>query len=218
NWQDSINDYMIYCTEKDLRPKTKKSYESTLMLFAKYIEEEFKIFSPTLVETKHIRDYMKFTKEKGKYSYIANNSTINLNNPSQRKDFGKPVSMWTINNYLRNIKAYFTYLHQEGIIKTNPTKTLKQYKHTRKPKAEIKDIDFNKIIKNLDLTSFAEYRDYVILHLLLDTGMRIGETLMLKTDDVLIDKKAIFIGCDINKGRRDRYVFYSNKMQKILRR
>lgn len=218
NWQDSINDYMIYCTEKDLRPKTKKSYESTLMLFAKYIEEEFKIFSPISVETKHIRDYMKFTKEKGKYSYIANNSTINLNNPSQRKDFGKPVSMWTINNYLRNIKAYFTYLHQEGIIKTNPTKTLKQYKHTRKPKKEIKDVDFNNIIEKLDLTSFAEYRDYVILHLLFDTGMRIGETLMLKTDDVLIDKKAIFIGCDINKGRRDRYVFFSNKMQKILRR
>lgn len=68
---------------------------------------------------------------------------------------------------------------------------IRPYKHSRKPKKEIKDVEFNKLIKSLDLTSFAEYRDYVILQLLMDTGMRIGETLNLKMDDVLIDKKEL---------------------------
>lgn len=91
-------------------------------------------------------------------------------------------------------------------------------KHSRKPKSEIKDLDFNKILKCLDLISFAEYRDYVILQILMDTGMRIGETLNFKMDDILIDKKAIFIPAEIAKGRKDRYVFFSTIMQGILKK
>jgi len=48
--------------------------------------------------------------------------------------------------------------------------------------------------------------------------MRIGETLNLKTNDVLIDKKAIFIPVEITKGRKDRYVFFSTIMQNILKK
>ncbi|BBK76424.1 MULTISPECIES: tyrosine-type recombinase/integrase [Clostridium] len=126
--------------------------------------------------------------------------------------------MYTVNNYLRNIKVYFTWLYDSEVIKKNPTVQIRPYKHRRKPKSQIKDVDFNKLIKSLDLTSFAEYRDYVILQLLMDTGMRIGETLNLKMDDVLIDKKAIFIPAEIAKGRKNRYVFFSTIMQGILRK
>ncbi|MFR8040551.1 MAG: tyrosine-type recombinase/integrase [Clostridium butyricum] len=126
--------------------------------------------------------------------------------------------MYTVNNYLRNIKVYFTWLYDSEVIKKNPTVQIRPYKHRRKPKSQIKDVHFNKLIKSLDLTSFAEYRDYVILQLLMDTGMRIGETLNLKMDDVLIDKKAIFIPAEIAKGRKNRYVFFSTIMQGILRK
>ncbi|WP_321825715.1 tyrosine-type recombinase/integrase [Clostridium butyricum] len=126
--------------------------------------------------------------------------------------------MYTVNNYLRNIKVYFTWLYDSEVIKKNPTVQIRPYKHRIKPKSQIKDVDFNKLIKSLDLTSFAEYRDYVILQLLMDTGMRIGETLNLKMDDVLIDKKAIFIPAEIAKGRKNRYVFFSTIMQGILRK
>ncbi|MEX0070916.1 tyrosine-type recombinase/integrase [Clostridium butyricum] len=113
---------------------------------------------------------------------------------------------------------YFTWLYDSEVIKKNPTVQIRPYKHSRKPKSEIKDVDFNKLIKSLDLTSFAEYRDYVILQLLMDTGMRIGETLNLKMEDVIIDKKSIFIPAEIAKGRKDRYVFFSTIMQGILRK
>ena len=52
----------------------------------------------------------------------------------------------------------------------------------------------------------------------MDTGMRIGETLNLNSDNVLIEKKAIFIPAEIAKGRKDRYVFFSTIMQGILRK
>lgn len=218
SFDDAIEDFMIHCTNKDLTKKTLKSYESTLKLFSKYLVDEENIFTVESVTSKHIKTYLEFTKNKGKYSYVADVNSINLNNPSARGDFGKEISMWTVNNYLRNIKVFYTWLYESKIIKSNPVVGIKYYKHSRTPKSEIKDIDFNKLIKCLDLTSFAEYRDYVILQLLMDTGMRIGETLGLEDEDVLLEKKAIFIPAEINKGRKDRYVFFSTTMQSILKR
>ena len=38
-----IVEYLEYCSYKNLRLKTIKSYQQTLMLFAKYLEEELEI-------------------------------------------------------------------------------------------------------------------------------------------------------------------------------
>lgn len=59
------------------------------------------------------------------------------------------------------------------MITKNPTVQIRAYNHSKKPKSEIKDVDFNKILKCLDLTSFDEYRDYVALKLLMDIEVRI---------------------------------------------
>lgn len=155
-FEDYINDYMMYCVNKELSKKTLKSYESCLKLFAKYLEEEHKIFTPTVLTSNLIKQYLEFTKNKGKYSYVADISTTIGNNPTARRDFGKQVSMWTVNNYLRNIKAFYSYLFEIKAIRSNPTIQIKSYKHNRKPKSEIKDIDFNRILKALDLTRFSE--------------------------------------------------------------
>jgi len=48
--------------------------------------------------------------------------------------------------------------------------------------------------------------------------MRISKTLNLKSDNVLIEKKAIFIPAEIAKERKDRCVFFSIIMQGILRK
>lgn len=213
-FDEAINDFMIYSTNKDLSRKTLKSYEASLKLFAKYIEAEKNIYTPIVVTTRDIKDYLEFTKSKGKYSFVTDEKTLEHNNPLARGDFGKEISLYTVNNYLRNLKVFFNWLQDSGVIKVSPMKDIKQYKHSRKPKNTIKDFEFNNLIKILDLTKFCEYRDYIIVQLLLDTGMRIGETLKLKMENILIDKKAIFIPMKINKGRKDRYVFFSMTMQK----
>lgn len=95
DFDESINDFMIYCTNKDLTKKTMKYYEGTLKLFAKYLADEVNVFTPLEVTTKHIKDYLEFTKTKGKYSYVADINSLKYNNPSARGDFGKQVSMYT---------------------------------------------------------------------------------------------------------------------------
>lgn len=213
-----LEDYMYYCSLKDLRRQTLKSYEQTLKLLFKYLAEEFNVIYLEDIEEEHIKSYIDFSKEKGKYSYVADEKTVSINRPDLRQDFGKKVSMGTVNSYLRNIKTFFNYCIDNNLLQENPCKRIKNIKCKRNKKEEITSEEFNKIIKVLDLTLFSEYRDYVIIQLLADTGMRLGETLALKVSDIDLKNKTIFIDGEIAKGRRDRYVFFSDTMKKILQR
>lgn len=213
-----LGDFMEYCTLKDLSKKTLNSYESTLMLFFKYLEEEYQIVDLQKVKKSHIEDYIDFTKNRGKYSFVADERTIKLNYPEYRKDFGKEISSGTINNYIRNIKVFFNYCYDKKYIKTNPVEKLKFVKTKRKMKEEITDAEFKALIKAINTTIYSEYRDYTIIQLIFDTGMRLSETLNLKLEDIDLERRTILIPAEINKGRKDRYVFFSNTMANILRK
>lgn len=216
--ENVLEEFMIYCTNKDLTKKTMRSYEQTLKLFFKYLEEEFNTTELEKVEEKHIKEYLDFTKDRGKYSFVANAESLDINKPQNRTDFEKEVSKGTLNNYLRNIKVFFNFCFDSSYIKINPVARLRQFKTTRRPKEDITDNDFLKLIKAIDTTTLHGHRDYVFIHLLMDTGLRVGECLSLNENDVLLDKRAIFISANICKSRKDRYVFYSPTMQKILSR
>ncbi|KEH95902.1 integrase [Clostridium botulinum C/D str. BKT12695] len=214
----TVDDFMIYCQQKDLRPKTIASYETSIRLFARYIEDTFNINVVTKIKEKHIKDYITFTKERGKYTFVEDIKTSFVNKPNKRADFGEKISITTINNYIRNLKVFFNWCLEERIIKTNPMKKIKQFKNNRIKKDQLSDEEFKRIIRYLDTTKFHEFRDYVIIQLIMDTGMRIGECLDLTIHDVDLDRRAISISAEIAKGRRDRYVFYSYTMSKLLKR
>ncbi|MBS4974906.1 MAG: tyrosine-type recombinase/integrase, partial [Clostridium celatum] len=55
-------------------------------------------------------------------------------------------------------------------------------------------------------------------NLIFDTGMRLGETLQLKLENIDLFRCTIFLDGDITKGRKDRVVFFSYEMQKLLQR
>ena len=213
-----IVDFMEYCNIKGLAIKTIKSYESTLMLFKKYLYEEYNIKYLKDIKQKHIQEYVKFTKQRGKYSYVYDDKTIKTNNPQNRKDFEKTVSNITINNYIRNIKVFFNYCYCKDYINVNVASKVKFLKTKRKAKEYIDDKEFKTLIKAIDITKYSEYRDYVIIQLLIDTGMRLGETLAIEIDNIDIENRTILLSADITKGKKDRYVFFSNTMYTILKR
>lgn len=213
-----IEDYMINCKMRDLSRKTMDSYEKTLKLFSKYLEEEYQITEIDQVENEHIKDYIKFTQNRGKYSYVGDDKTIAVNNPAVRKDFGKKVSNCTVNNYIRNLRAFFNWAKEIHIIRKNPMEGIAFLKDIRKAKDEITDEEFKRLIKAIDSTQFHGFRDYVICQLIMDTGMRLGETLNLNDLDIDIDKRIILIPGEIAKSKKDRYVFFGNSTAALLRK
>ncbi len=213
-----LEDFMECCSLKELSKKTINSYESTLMLFFKFLKEESIISTVQEITTEDVDNYLKFTKERGKYSYVSDDRTVSLNYPDARKDFGKQISDVTINNYIRNMKVFFNYCVDREYIKASPMEKINFIKAKRKMKDEITDLEFKALVKAINITIFSEYRDYTIIQLIFDTGMRLTETLNLKLEDIDIERRTILIPAEINKGKKDRYVFFSNTMATILRK
>ena len=214
-----VDDFINYCDYKNLSTKTIGSYEQTLRLFIRYLQEECKITRTEQVKEQTIKDYLTNIKERGKYTVVANDSSKRFNNPQNRQDFGKKVSMATVNNYTRNLRVYFNYMYDSRLIKVNPMKKIKPTRIPRKAKGYLNDKDFNNLLKSFDLSKFHEYRDYVITQLIFDTGMRIGECLMIRDEtDINFNERTIFLPADNTKGKKDRYVFFSMQMATELRR
>lgn len=214
-----IDDFMNYCEYRNLSKKTLLSYEQTLRLFSRYLMDIYKINRSEQVTQQIILNYINDTKERGKYTVVANENTKKTNNPQNRGDYGKKVSIVTLNNYIRNLKVYFNYMYENRIIKKNPTQKIKLIHVPRKAKGYMNDIEVNNLLKCFDLSRFHEYRDCVITELLFDTGMRLGECLLIKEKtDINFAERTIFLPADNTKGKKDRYVFFSVQMATELKR
>ena len=213
-----IEEFMIYCRSKNLRPKTMSSYEQTLRLFERWLWEDQKIDDVTKISEGVIRRYIISIKDRGKYTFYSDDNQKKTNMPDRRRDYRKKVSDSTINNYLRNVKVFINWLDSSYIFAANPIKEIKPLKTSRKAKDFINDEDFTKLVGLLDKSYFSEYRDFIMINLMLDSGMRLGECTTLLIDDLDISHRVVHLREDETKGRKDRVVFFSEKTERMLRR
>lgn len=123
-----IDDFMIYCQEKDLRPKTIFSYETTLRLFTRYIKDNLNIENISDVKEETVKDYISYTKERGKYTIVANKNTSYINIPKNRVDFGGVFIMLKITDLEYTIEDYLTSCDMKNLT----TKTIKSYDQSLK--------------------------------------------------------------------------------------
>lgn len=213
-----IDDFMDYCTAKNLAEKTINSYEQTLRLLSRYLIEVQNVKSAEDTKELHIREYIKYLQDRGKYTVTSNEETKNINFPENREDYGKKIEITTINNYIRNIKVFYNYIYKNRYITSNPVTRIKEIKCSRKVVEFIKNDEFNRLLRIFDLSKFHEYRDYIITQLIFDTGMRLGETLLIQEKDIDYINRTILLPSENTKGKKDRYVFFSEEMLKQLRR
>ena len=128
------------------------------------------------------------------------------------------MSCATINNYLRNLRVFFNWLERNYVIKKNPMKRIRQLKYNRQPKAYLTDDELRKLLNLFDRSYFAEHRDYIMILLMLDSGMRLGECSTLLITDIDLNRRKINLRAEETKGRRERTVYFSPKTEKAIRR
>ncbi|WP_257206411.1 tyrosine-type recombinase/integrase [Bacillus cereus] len=73
------------------------------------------------------------------------------------------------------------------------------------------------LLKQPDQRTYARFRDYVLMMLLADTGMRISEALNLQQEDIDFKTNVIELKGTSTKNRKTRYVSISQKTSKLLR-
>ena len=211
-----LDNFMLYCDSKNLSIKTLASYEQTLRLFQLYLKIEHNINDPRKVKSRHIRQYIKHLRERGKYTVVANENSTKINYPDRRNDLGEKLSNSTIANYLRNIMVLFNFLYRKREIHDNPVENIKNIKPTRKQKEKLEVSELKKLFGAMDTTVFHKYRLYIQSRLTYDTGIRANESCELITEDVDFKFNSLLIRNP--KNNRERFVYFSRKMSSELKR
>lgn len=191
------------------------SYEQTLKLFGKYLEDHYQIEEVNKVQSGHIRQYIKYLRERGKYTVVNKEETKKMNHPENRTDYKKEVSMTTIANYVRNIKVFFNYLFNiERATTKNPVESVENQKVQRKVKKTLSQEEIRRVLGQFDTTTFHGYRNYVITRIMLDTGMRIGECLKLQPEDFDFKHKSIHIQIQ-RMDKNDTFTSHSSQQMRL---
>lgn len=211
-----LDSFLLYCDAKHLSKKTLKSYEQSLRLFAEYLKRELNIDDASKVKATHIRLYIKYLRERGKYTTVTNQKSKDINHPDKRSDYNKQISDTTIANYQRNIRVFFNFLKSEREIKENPMDNIEKIKPKRKAKKLLTENELKQFFKSFNLTIFHEYRTWMQCRLILETGVRANECCLLEPHDIDFRNKAIII--KNSKNGHERYVFFGQKLSIELKR
>ena len=177
--QESYFQKFIEYTETN--PKTMKNYQTFLKLFAKYLKEN-EIKQPTF-ETIH--DYKVFLNE--------------YRNP----DTNKPLSEASKNQYFQAVKHFFKYLSAFGLY-NNIAIGFKSFKvDDGRSKDTFTREEIRSILSSIDTTTQKGKRDFAMLILAINGGLRIIEIQRANIEDIeeLHGTKFLFIQ---GKGRTSK--------------
>lgn len=194
-----------------------QSYEQALRLFATWVEEKHEITQVEAVKDIHIRSYINDLQARGKYTFCADRESERFNHPRNRRDYQTKISNTTINNYLRNMRAFFWWLVEVEYIARSPMSKIKLLPDERQAREYLEDNEVVKLLKSLDKSFYPEYRDYVLIMLMLDSGTRVGETLSAENSQLDLYERSLHLPADKTKGRKARTVFFSSKTARELR-
>ena len=218
NLQRMIALFMDYCMSKQLRPKTTRSYEQTLKLFARWLQEEMDIENVDEVKEAHIRSYIVDLQKRGKYTFCVDDKSLAQNHPQNRRDYRQKISNITINNYLRNLRVFFTWLVENEYIFKSPMRKVRLLPQERNAREYLEDREVLRLMKSMDRSYFPEYRDMLVMMLMLDAGTRLGETLSAEKEQLNVESRSLYLPAEKTKGRKERTVYFSEKTAKELRR
>jgi len=104
----------------------------------------------------------------------------------QTKPDSTPRSPNSMNRLRTSLRAFFTWQQQAGMIESNPASSIKTSSVAQKPPVYLTDQEERDLLRCLrdNRANAHALRDAAIIHLLLDTGIRVGELVGLNLEDV----------------------------------
>lgn len=127
--------------------------------------------------------------------------------------YSKKLKRNTISRKISSIRSFYNYLLNENYIKTNPFKEISKIKKDGSLPKYIKDNDLEKLFNCFNKEKTLDQRNLLILEMLYATGLRVGELVNIKLNDIDHYNKSIKI---LGKGRKERIVFYGSFCEDIL--
>lgn len=126
------------------------------------------------------------------------------------------ISPVTINTRVRTLRCFLKFLADEDYFQENLALKIKLMKTDKDTLKLLNTEQIQALLKVIDTKCYTGYRDYCLLMLLLDTGIRIQEATALTSDDLDFQASTIYLQASNVKTRTGRLIPLSPKVSKLL--
>lgn len=190
-------------------PRTLETYRDNFRFMCEYLDMQG-IKKDTLGLTTHvIRNYITWMGSyKRKWEGHAHKS-------DEDKTVG--LSPVTINTRIKPLKTMFNFLEQEGVIQLNPFKTIKKVREPVNYIQTLTEEQLGRLLREPDKKSYAGFRDYVYMMVLLDCFFRLNECLSLRETDINFSTGVCRVEGRYVKNRRTKLVPLSKATLKAVK-
>ncbi|MEB8674213.1 integrase [Bacillus thuringiensis] len=122
----------------------------------------------------------------------------------------------TINIRLRTYRSMLNYLEREELIEYNPMDNVRLLRQDIDLTNCLTEDEVKAVLAQPNQRDYVGFRDFVIINLLLDSGLRINEALNLRVEEIDFKTRFITLTGERNKNRKPRYVPISAFVAKLL--
>lgn len=125
------------------------------------------------------------------------------------------LSPTTINHRIRSLKQPYLFLNHENMVCISPTANIGKLKAPTVIIRPFEMDELRRLFAQPDKSTFVGFRDYTIMLVLLDTGVRLIEMENMKTINLDLRNNKILV---FGKGAKEREVIFQNTTKQYLRR
>jgi len=197
-----IEGYRIYSDAEGKSPKTIETVAGSVKLLWQFLTNAGLSTSTDSIGPDELRAFILDLKRRPCFS----------NHPYARPQ-ERSLSPHSVNTYLRSIRAFWSWLEEEGIITDNPFDRVKVPKAPRKVVATFTETQIRDLLAAIDTSTAEGQRDYLIIILFLDTAVRLSELSGLTLDDLRLDDGILKV---MGKGSKERLIPVGRFTQRVL--
>jgi site-specific recombinase XerD len=175
-----------FLRELDKNPLTVQAYRSDVFQFINFLgDTDFTVTSVSQVERSHITEYLAYLKGLGRTGVTRARKLVSL-------------------------QVFFSHLVKSGFIPTSPAANIDRPKKEKRPKDFLKPDEYNKLL----VQAAGNPRDYAMLQVFLQIGIRVSELIAILLTDVDMEQKTLAIH---SKGEKERILPLEKKALQALK-
>ncbi len=162
-----------FTRELDKSPLTIQAYHADIQQFITWLNEnDLTVTGAHHVTRSHINEYLRYLANQGRTGTTRARKLVSLH-------------------------MFFTFLVKEGVIPQSPTATVKRPRREPKPKHVLRLAEYSRMVAE----ARGSPRDYALLQLLIQTGIRVSELIAIRIPELDLEHKTLTIHCKGSKNR-----------------
>lgn len=187
-----IDEFILYiATQKRFSEHTLISYRSDLKSVARFILERYEVEEIDTITFFHIRSYIVDLMKNG-------------------------MSAKSVNRKISSLRSFYKYLIKKSYVDRNPMLKVIAPKVPKRLPDYVSKVDIGKLFDSISFgESYSEARDYMLMLILYNTGMRKSELMGLKDDSIDYAQKRITV---LGKGNKQRIIPVTNDLLAKVRK